>query len=493
MTLGRPAFAQPGFDAGLTVDVVATGLAFIAPRTLEQVSLPQLALWGLQGFSALDPSLFAGERDGQLVVDQGARRLAAQKMPGEDDALGWGQAVARFGAAAVTASPAVAAAGTGGVISAFFTEVFDRMDPYSRYVPPAPDGSGPAREEAGIGAELAGRPGAVSVVRLKADGPADIAGVQIGERILQVDGEPTAGQTATILRTWLAGPEGTTVDLILARPGAKPREVKIERRIVPPETVFIDRRGGVMMIRITAFARDTDTRLEEELGKAFAPDNAHPPSAMIFDLRDNRGGLLRQAVLAADSVLSSGVVVTTVGRDPEASVVWHARPDDITAGVPIVVLVDGGTASAAEILAAGLQDHGRAVVVGSATLGKGLVQAVAVLPNGGELYVSWSRVIAPAGFPLQSLGVLPQVCTSLGEATVTKEMRALANGDLLMEPALRRQAAMRAPVAMNRVLDVRSACPAAQGSELDMRTALRLLGNAELYEAARFAPVLPPQ
>ncbi len=118
-------------------------------------------------------------------------------------------------------------------------------------------------------------------------------------------------------------------------------------------------------------------------------------------------------------VLDHGVAVVTRGRDPQSNHIWSVQGGDLTGGIPIVVLVDGRTASAAEIMAAALADHGRAVVVGSATLGKGLVQTIAQLPDGGELFVTWSRVMAPLGWPLQGLGVMPQLCTSLGQAAST--------------------------------------------------------------------------
>ena len=118
----------------------------------------------------------------------------------------------------------------------------------------------------------------------------------------------------------------------------------------------------------------------------------------------------------------------------------------MTKGLPVVVLVDGRTASAAEILAAALQDQGRAVVVGSSTLGKGLVQTIAPLPDGGELFVTWSRVITPAGYPLQGLGVLPQICTSLGPANIDRQLAALSHGELLSGPNLQRHDGARPPV-----------------------------------------------
>ena len=177
----------------------------------------------------------------------------------------------------------------------------------------------------------------------------------------------------------------------------------------------------------------------------------------MLDLRGNPGGLLRQAVQAADILLPAGIVVVAAGRDPQASRIWQSGPGELRRERAVVVLVDGRTASAAEILAAALADRGRAVVVGSATLGKGLVQTIAQLPDGGELFVTWSRVLAPLGWPIQGSGVLPQVCTSLGEASLARELGQLAHGEQPMASALARHRQARAPLPPAR--SSRSAAP----------------------------------
>ncbi|HQT38438.1 MAG TPA: S41 family peptidase, partial [Acidocella sp.] len=142
----------------------------------------------------------------------------------------------------------------------------------------------------------------------------------------------------------------------------------------------------------------------------------------------------------------------------------------------------------AEILAAALADDRRAVVVGSATLGKGLVQTVTSLPDGGELYVTWSRVLAPRGWPLQTLGVLPQVCTSLGEAGLHSQFEALYRGVDKLAPALAASRAARAPLAVDKILNIRNQCPADIGGDLDFTAAQALLASKTAYNAA----LLPP-
>jgi len=146
--------------------------------------------------------------------------------------------------------------------------------------------------------------------------------------------------------------------------------------------------------------------------------------------------------------------------------------------------VDGRSASAAEIMAAALADLGRGVVVGSSTLGKGLVQTLTRLPDGGELFVTWSRVLAPKGWPIQSLGVLPQVCTSLGDQKMTQALDDLVDGKQDLAGPLAAARAARPPLAVSRALEIRAACPASEGSDADMDAAAFLMKHPGAYRAA---------
>ncbi len=230
------------------------------------------------------------------------------------------------------------------------------------------------------------------------------------------------------------------------------------------------------------FSADTDDQFAAALEAGFA---GHRVRGLVVDLRGNRGGLLREAVSVVDQVLTTGIVVTTAGRNPQSSRVWQSGTgDDGAMGRPIVVLVDGRTASAAEIMAAALEDNGRAVVIGSSTLGKGLVQTISPLPDGGELFVTWSRVLAPGGWPIQGLGVMPQVCTSLGEDILQQQLAALASGQQSFAPALNRHNAARAPLPVAQVVDLRNACPAAEGRDGDLDAAGFLLGHPVAYQTA---------
>ncbi|CAA6604322.1 putative C-terminal processing peptidase [Rhodospirillaceae bacterium LM-1] len=179
-----------------------------------------------------------------------------------------------------------------------------------------------------------------------------------------------------------------------------------------PPTVGMSLGDQIAHIQIVGFNQQTAASLEAKLREAM---NLYDRQlkGVILDLRGNPGGLLEQAVRSADLFLGAGRIVAARGRHPVSSVNHEAIEGELVSGVPMVVLVDGRTASGGEVLAAALQDRGRAVIVGSTTFGKGLVQTVIELPNGAEIDLSWSRLHAPSGYALQGLGVLPNVCTSL--------------------------------------------------------------------------------
>jgi carboxyl-terminal processing protease len=257
--------------------------------------------------------------------------------------------------------------------------------------------------------------------------------------------------------------------------------------MVPPETVFAQRFADVIVLRVTSFSNSTASHLALSVQDALA--QPHPVDGIVLDLRDNRGGLLRQAVTAADTFLPAGLVATTTGRDLDSMKIWHSTEGELGENVPLVILVDGRTASAAEILAAALADRGRAVVVGSATVGKGMVQTIDPLPDGGELFVTWSQTIAPRGWPLQGLGVLPQVCTSLGQDALNRQLASLSSGFQPMAAAIRRSRAARVPVSVTEALEIRAACPASEGRATDLTAARMLIANPAAYAAALLSPM----
>ena len=306
------------FQAAAAADVFATALAFMAPRTLDPIPVSRLTLWGLNGLTALDPALMVSVENELLLLRGGGIILASMPLPADSDTAAWGSAAASIADAGWAASAAVRQAGSQAIITGFFDELFNHLDPYSRYVPPDDARTDLAKRDgsAGIGVMLDGPPGAVRISAVQPNEPAWAAGLQPGSRVLAVDGQSTARQTAETVSEWLDGPDGTDVTLIIADPRGRRRQVVIARALITPETVYADLRGGILMLHITSFSRDTDSRIEEELDAALT--NGAKPRGVILDMRGNRGGLLRQAVLVADALLGGGVVTVTDGRDPRS-------------------------------------------------------------------------------------------------------------------------------------------------------------------------------
>lgn len=498
---GRPALAD-GFDAATAASVWGAALSYIAPRSLQAETIPQMAIWGLNGLTALDPNLQATLTDGEIRLYGPTQMLIALPQPAADDAAGWGRAAAAAAAAAYAASPALQQAGTQGLIGSFFDELFDHFDPYSRYEPPQQA----AQDQlmitglAGAGLTLGAKGSAVVVTDVNAASPAAEAGLTPGFRVLAIDGRAAYPGNVTALNNALNGLAGTTTTLRVQDPPQPdgsapdaPQDVTLTRAAIPPQTVFAFTLADATLIglKIDAFDRGTSAQFSAALVAAMAatPGASGPhPSGLVIDLRGDRGGILRQSVLVADSLMVTGKIAAAAGRDTDANQTFIAEGADLTGGLKLVVLVDGQTASAAEILAAALADNGRAVVIGSETLGKGLVQTLTALPDGGELYVTWSRVLAPRGWPLQTLGLMPQICTSLGQPALTQQLNALARGANLLAPWLSQARAARAPLSIGRALAIRDACPAAIGGALDLTAATAVLANSTVYRAALIAP-----
>ena len=484
--------ARDAFDLSLAVSVLSAALAFIAPRALDPVSVQQLALWGLSAPGSLDGALATELRDGAIVLLQDGKLVFTRPMPPGDNPDAWGALVAEVLQAAARASPMFRAAGLRGALTSVFDEMFNHLDPYSRYVAPGAADLDIARRsgEAGAGIQVNRDRQGFVVTGINADGPGAEAGIRVGDHIIAVDGQSTAGEDLDTVLEWISGLEGSDLSITVRTRGGPARTLDLERAIIPPETVFPKRMNDILMVRISRFSDDTGQRLAHELERNLAGPRGKPIRGVILDLRGNRGGRLREAIAAIDILLNRGLIAQTAGRDPEAAHTYLASAGDIAEGRPLVILVDGRSASAAEIMAAALADQGRGIVVGSSTLGKGLVQTIKRLPDGGELFVSWSRVIAPLGWPIQGLGVLPQVCTSMGPDAMIAQLQALDAGTQPMAAAIARHRGARAPLPAAEALALRNTCPASEGRDADLSAARFLITHRTAYRAALLSP--PP-
>jgi carboxyl-terminal processing protease len=261
----------------------------------------------------------------------------------------------------------------------------------------------------GVGIEVAPADGTVKILRTFEDSPAQRAGLRPDDEIVQIDGADVgADLTGAIAR--LRGPSGSTVKLAIRRSGVTPlMEFALRRAEVEVSSVAAQRlEPGFGYVRITTFSETTPADLTR-LITGLKRDNPEGLKGLILDLRDNPGGVLESGVAVADDFLERGVIVTADGRTPEARFEMDATPGDLIDGAPLVVLVNGGTASASEIVAGALKDHARAVLIGSRTYGKGSVQTVMPLAHGGAIKLTTSLYFTPSGASIQGKGIVPDI------------------------------------------------------------------------------------
>lgn len=261
----------------------------------------------------------------------------------------------------------------------------------------------------GLGMEVTESNGFIKVISPIDGTPAAKAGVKAGDLIVAIDGKPLIGTSLNKAVNEMRGPPGSTIALTLKRAGVdKPIVDKLTRAIIHVKAVHYKLYGNVGYLRLASFSENANEDIRQAV-KALKAEDHGKISAYILDLRNNPGGLLDQAVAVSDDFLNAGEIVSTHGRHSSDDEVWYAHPGDITAGKPIVVMINSGTASAAEIVSAALQQNRRAAVLGVRSFGKGSVQTIFTIPDHGALRMTTALYYTPSGKSLQDYGVEPDV------------------------------------------------------------------------------------
>jgi carboxyl-terminal processing protease len=280
-----------------------------------------------------------------------------------------------------------------------------------------------AGEFGGLGVEVTWEEGRLLINHVFPDTPAFNAGLKRGDRIVSIDGEATAPLTLPECVERMRGMAGTAVSLEILRAGwKKPRTIPLVRKRVHVQSVEdVLLSGNVGYVRIRSFQDRTDDELADALKRLdqLSSKKRGGLKGVVLDLRDNPGGLLDEGVRVADRFLNGGIIVRTEGRDMRQNEVQNAHEKGTEPAYPLVVLVNGGTASASEIVAGAVQDHGRGVVVGTATYGKGSVQTLIGLQDGSGLKMTIARYYTPSGRSIQSTGITPDVVIRVEEEAGT--------------------------------------------------------------------------
>jgi carboxyl-terminal processing protease len=261
----------------------------------------------------------------------------------------------------------------------------------------------------GLGIQVTMENGYVKVISPIDDTPAFRAGVKAGDMVTHIDTKSVLGLTLSEAVEKMRGKVGTDIDLTIRRVGEeKPLDITITRAVIKVQSVKYRTEGNAAYIRITSFSEQTEKGLKKGLEK-LTEELGDKMTGVILDLRSNPGGLLDQAVLVSDAFLDQGEIVSTRGKDNENVQRFSARDGDLSEGMPVIVLINGGSASASEIVAGALQDHKRAIILGTKSFGKGSVQTIMPLSAGTAMRLTTSLYYTPSGRSIQKLGITPDI------------------------------------------------------------------------------------
>ncbi len=335
-------------------------------------------------------------------------------------------------------------------------------------------------EFGGLGIEVTMENGLVRVVSPIDDTPAWRAGIEAGDLITHIDGEAVMGLSLGEAVEKMRGPVDSEIDLRLLREGLEePLEVSLNRAVIQISPVKARVLDDIGYIRLTTFNKQTGPEMEEEIEemKAELGDEMH---GFVLDLRNNPGGLLDQAVAVSDAFLERGEIVSTRGRENESIQRYNAREGDVLDGLPMVVLINAGSASASEIVAGALQDHRRAIVMGMQSFGKGSVQTIMPISGQGAIRLTTARYYTPAGTSIQAKGIAPDIAVRQ------------ANVELLENQPRRREADLRGSLdndqdaedeAIDEVAGEATVTPEDDDVDYQLERAVDLLRGISLYEA----------
>lgn len=314
------------------------------------------------------------------------------------------------------------------------------LDPHSAYLGKSEYRDlreGTTGEFGGLGIEVSIEDGFVKVIAPIDDTPAARAGVKAGDTIIRLDGKPVKGIDLNVAVGMMRGKPGDPIVLTIVRDSEeKPIEITIVRDIIQVKSVksrLLE--PGYIYLRITQFQSHT-VKLFHQAVQQRMSESKGDVKGVVLDLRNNPGGVLGSAVSVSDAFLEEGLIVYTEGRDRDAVSRYHAEPGDIVNNAPLVVLVNGGSASASEIVAGALQDHGRAIILGEKTFGKGSVQTILPVSNGEAIKLTTARYYTPSGRSIQALGITPDITTQAlslvqaGESEVRRISESQLSGHL---------------------------------------------------------------
>ncbi|PKR54470.1 S41 family peptidase [Thalassospira marina] len=480
-------------DDDATEAVISQAIGLLGNRYIDPLLPEQLTINAIEGLEAIDPEISVSLTPEDILARYGKNTVVTLPLPDDDETADEnGHIHADIWAALVmdslrtyrVYSPALRQASALEIQSRVIAGAIEGLDPYSRYENPNRAEISRDRREGyiGIGVDLIAGTGYPVVKKITENAPALKYGIHPGDQIISVDGTDLYNRSQLEVIDRLKGaPDSIAVLEINPTGSSLVRRLEVPRERIIARTVFPEIRNNVLIVEVRSFNNDTAAEIDQAIADAKIW-SAGPLAGVILDLRGNRGGLLNQGVSVADAFLTSGPIGTTITRVPAAKHIFTSDDRDFTNGLPLVVLINGRTASSAELVAASLQDRGRAVLVGSTSFGKGSVQAINDLKNQGTITFTWSRLVAPSGYTFDRIGLHPAICTSeIGDHSPQQ----------LISHAMDDKNALAKTMQAWRTVDfknessraaLRRACPPSYGTDkYDVDVALEVIKNPAAY------------
>lgn len=391
-------------------ETVRAACDVITEKSLKPVLAKDFAFSAVKSLSTIDQKINARADGKRVLILADGKILKSFSAPQDDDCANWSRLAL---AAAVEVRPYSQKAQNADAEEFFnilINAALGSIDSYSHYTNADPAELEPLNNPAGIGISYRRIGRYLEITEIVPGGAASQTDLAVGDRISAIDGKTITDLSRVQVLNLLRGESGTEVFLTLRKDG-KEQSRKITRTSASasPVTYFFDEKEKLMTIKISAFSEKTVRGLKATLRKALIEKAA----GLIIDLRGNTGGLLKEAVLAADLFLPENLlIIKTDGRHADTHHQYTSTSKDNRPVYPIAILIDGQTASSAEFFAGVLQEYRHAIVIGTPSYGKGVIQANETLPDGGELYLTWAQFYLPSGFSPQGHGIYPNICTS---------------------------------------------------------------------------------
>jgi len=395
----------------------SSGIRYISERYIDPIQVSELAIEGLRGLENIDENLKIEVTPSTVILNFSKILSHEFIKPTSGNLQSWSEKMASALKFARSNSSSIGNANQEVIFTAMFDGSVSLLDAFSHYSGSEQASLNRAKRSGfgGIGVVIKTEKEEAIVISVIEYSPAFILGIKVGDIITHVGNASIKGWQEKTITNSIRGKIGTFIDIKLRRNKNSNFKYSIKRAKIIPPTVRLKHSNGILHVNVSDFNNGTALEITSKVRTAIKiADNLI--YGMILDLRGNSGGVFSQAIKVVDLFLEDGKILTTKGRHPASQQEYRATENDILAGKPLIVLINGASASSSEIVAAALQDHNRSIVVGTSSFGKGSVQSVGQLPNGGELTLTWSRFVTPSGYILHNLGVPPNICT-FGEET----------------------------------------------------------------------------